>query len=44
MTSKFSQNLALAVTLLIFATLSRSHPAEAKKPQKNADSKKLKVA
>lgn len=44
MTKKFRQNLALAVTLLIFCTLSGSHPAQAKKPQKKADPNALEVA
>ncbi len=44
MTKKLKQNLALAATLLIFCTLSGSHPAEAKKPQKKADSNALEVA
>lgn len=44
MTKKINQNLALAATLLIFCTLSGSHPAEAKKPQKKADSNALEVA
>lgn len=44
MTKKSKQNLALAATLLIFCTLSGSHPAQAKKPQKKADPDALEVA
>jgi hypothetical protein len=44
MTKKSKQNLALAATLLIYCTLSGSHPAEAKKPQTKADPNALEVA
>lgn len=44
MTSKFIQDLALDATLLIFSTLSGSHTAEAKNPQKKAVSVMSKVA